>query len=84
METKGMVNLLLWKDLDWNLAALCARARMGGKTALRAAGTAIVLMVAETRKEKVCLGAQCGWVRLRSKTAAFLVHNELFLTACRA
>jgi hypothetical protein len=54
METKGMVFLLLERS-GLDLAALCARAQLGRKTASRAAGTAIVLMVAETHKEKVCL-----------------------------
>lgn len=46
---------------------LCAGPLRGGKSAGRAAGTAIVLMVAEARKGSVCGGAQAragearGW-----------------------
>jgi gluconate:H+ symporter, GntP family len=70
----------LWRSsLDW-----------GGKTASRAAGTAIVLMVAETRNGKVCRWTQegglgCGrvWNNLRVTNAVEMPH-AWFPVACAA
>lgn len=56
METNGIVNSPSWDGL----AAVALEPLKGGKTASRAAGTAIVLMVAETRKGKVCVETQAG------------------------
>lgn len=55
METKGIRN----SPSGWiwiGSGRLCARALEGRNSGLRTAGTAIVFMVAEGRKEKVCLG----------------------------